>query len=601
MQGLILAAGMGKRLGKYTEDQTKCMVKVNGKTLIEYALDALSENPISKVIIVVGYEGKKLMDFIGDSYKGMKIEYVINNIYDKTNNIYSLWLAKDHLANDDTILLESDLIFESSILKGLISAPEPNLAVVAKFKSWMDGTVTILDDESNIVSFIPKKEFDWHHRENYFKTVNIYKFSKEFSINTYMPFLDAYIKALGRNEYYEQVLRVIAYLDNIKLKAHILNYEKWYEIDDVQDLDIASAMFSKGEAKLKLYQKRFGGYWRFPDLKDFCYLVNPYFPDKHLIKEIKTNFNSLLMDYPSGLNVQNLLASKLFDCSQDEIIVGNGAAELIRAIMKIVPRKIGIIYPTFNEYGESAGEENIEKLVIDNRDFDYSIENIKKFSNKINTLVLINPDNPSGHFFDKNKIIDILEYFKENNKFLVLDESFIDFAGDTAYTSINSEIMQKYQNLILVKSISKSYGVPGLRLGVAASGNKDLLNNIKKQIPIWNINSFAEYFMQIIGKYKSSYVNACGCIASERDRFFDELSKIEFLHVIPSKSNYFLCELKMPYNASDFTNMLLEKYDIFIKDCTGKHGFEGKNYIRIAVRDYEDNNYLIDVFKSLHS
>lgn len=600
MQGLILAAGMGKRLGKYTSNQTKCMVKVNDKTLIEYALDAFLGIGIDKIILVIGYQGEKLRKFIGNSYKGIKIEYVTNEIYDKTNNIYSLWLASKYLLEDDTILLESDIIFERNIIKNIIECENPNLAVVSKYEHWMDGTVTIIDDDDKILSFIPKSNFDWNNKTNYYKTVNIYKFSKEFSASTYIPFLNAYIKSMGNNEYYEQVLRVIAYIDCTNLKAYKLNYEKWYEIDDVQDLDIACALFAESDKKLSLYQKRYGGYWRFPHLKDFCYLVNPYFPKNNLIDELKSNFEEVITQYPSGLNVQNLLAAKMFNCDSSEIIVGNGAAELIRGIFEAIDGTVGVIFPTFNEYPESAGYSRVKKLIIDSPDFGYSLEKLKEFSSDINALVLINPDNPSGHFLSKNDIMALLDYLNEKNIFLIYDESFADFAGEEiTYSLIDSSLLQKYKNLVVVKSISKSYGVPGLRLGVAASGNNDIISKIRKYLPIWNINSFGELFLQIIDKYKKDFKVACNSICAERNNFYNELCKIDYLRVIPSYSNYFLCEVTDKFTAKELTSILFNRYEILIKDCTGKIGFENKNFIRIAVRNNKDNQYLIEILNEL--
>ncbi len=127
----------------------------------------------------------------------------------------------------------------------------------------MDGTVVTLDEENNILNFISKKAFEFNHQDTYYKTVNIYKFSKEFSTNKYVPFLEAYCKALGNKEYYEQVLKVISLLNKPDLKALNIGSEKWYEIDDQQDLHNAEALFSEGKQALTLYSKRFGGYWRF--------------------------------------------------------------------------------------------------------------------------------------------------------------------------------------------------------------------------------------------------------------------------------------------------------------------------------------------------
>jgi len=473
MQALILAAGTGSRLGKYTKENTKCMLEVNGITLIEQALENLNKVGVLKLILVVGYKKDNLINHIGNQYKNIKIEYIENPIYDKTNNIYSLFLAKDKLAEDDTILLESDLLFEKDILVRLLEDERKSLAVVDKYKSWMDGTSVTLDDEDNITGFYGKKAFKFQNVQEYYKTVNIYKFSKEFSTKTYIPFLEAYSKAKGDNEYYESVLNILTILDGHELRAMRLNSEKWYEIDDVQDKENAEIIFTKTpKEKLSLIQKRYGGYWRFPEIKDFCYLVNPYFPPHKMQEEMKAYFYDLLSQYPSGLNTQNLLAGKMFGVEAENIIVGNGAAEIIKGVGNVLNGTFGMIFPTFNEYPESIGYERIVKFIPNNESFSYDLNDLKNLADKSDNLILINPDNPSGHFNGKNSLIELLEYMKENNKILILDESFVDFASDgEIQTFINQDTIDKYNNLVIIKSISKSYGVPGIRLGVVVSSN----------------------------------------------------------------------------------------------------------------------------------
>ena len=154
MQAIILAAGMGKRLKEYTKDNTKCMVKVNGVTLIERLLRQLDSAKLSRVVVVVGYEGQKLIDYINTLGISTPITFVDNPIYDKTNNIYSLSLAKDYMKEDDTLLFESDIIFEDKILTGLIEDPRGTLALVDEYKPWMDGTCLRLDDNDKIIDFI---------------------------------------------------------------------------------------------------------------------------------------------------------------------------------------------------------------------------------------------------------------------------------------------------------------------------------------------------------------------------------------------------------------------------------------------------------------
>jgi histidinol-phosphate/aromatic aminotransferase/cobyric acid decarboxylase-like protein/choline kinase len=595
VQGLILAAGMGSRLGKYTQNNTKCMLSINGRTLIERALDALNIAGIKKCILVVGYQKSNLMNFIGNRYKNIDIIYIANDIYDKTNNIYSLALAKDYLLQDDTLLLESDLIFEERLIQNLLADPEPTLAAVARYESWMDGTVVQISGENIIANFIPRKFFNYDEKETYYKTVNIYKFSKEFLRTTYVPFLEAYTQTMGNNEYYEQVLRVIATLDKNELKGFILEDQKWYEIDDVQDKDIAETLFCDvPPEELKLIQRRYGGYWRFPRMKDFCYLVNPYFPTKQLLNEMKACFGDLISEYPSGLNVQNLLAGKLFNIDENYILAGNGAAELIRAMAAELRGSVGIIYPTFNEYPESLGE-NTAIVPFVSQGMKYNADEVIEWSRQCDTLVLINPDNPTGNYIPSAGVKQLLEFLKSAGKRLILDESFIDFCDCEDQPSLlRQDILQEYPNLIIIKSISKSYGVPGLRLGALASGDEALIKRVRKNLSIWNINSFGEYFLQIIGKYLKDYRRTCQLVWAERSRFREELEKTGLLTVYPSQANYFLCQCKKGITAGALTQYLLETHNIFIKDLTGKKGIPDNTWIRLAVRNNTDNNYLVE-------
>lgn len=603
MQAIILAAGQGKRLGQYTKDNTKCMVKVNGVSLIDRVIKQLVHIHVDRLVLVVGYKAKELKDFIGYRYDGMiKIEYIENPLYDKTNNIYSLALAKDRLCEDDTLLLESDLIFEGSLLKMLVDSPQPNLALVAKYETWMDGTMVCINDKNDIVNFVPKAAFRYEDIDIYYKTVNIYKFGRDFSRHEYVPFLEAYSKVMGDNEYYEQVLRVITLLHSSSLKALPIGDRKWYEIDDVQDLDIASTIFSKGEVKYHEYRKRYGGFWRFPKLLDYCYLVNPFFPTQRMKDELRSNFDTLLSEYPSGMWVNSLLAGKYFGVNQDYIVVGNGAAELIKVVMEShASAKVGVVFPTFDEYPNRLRPEQIVPYVTHNKDFAYTADDLMAyFDDKgIKLLLLINPDNPSGNFIAQRDIMRLAQWCKQKHVNLLVDESFVDFAtGHVDNTMLRDEILESFPNMMVMKSISKSYGVPGLRLGVLASSDKALIAKIKKEVPIWNINSFAEFYMQIFGKYESDYRLACDKFREERDRFFNELKTIPYLRVIPSQANFFLCEVVDKYTSAQLTQLLIE-HDVLISDCARKRNMAGQNLIRLAVRGSADNDKLIGILQSL--
>jgi histidinol-phosphate/aromatic aminotransferase/cobyric acid decarboxylase-like protein/choline kinase len=608
MQAIILAAGMGRRLGEYTKDNTKCMLPVNGVRLIDRLLTQLSKQALNRVVIVVGYQRQNLIDYIGDRYNGqLKIEFVENPIYDKTNNIYSLALAKDKLQEDDTLLIESDLIFDDGMFSLLTENPYPNLALVAKYETWMDGTMVRLDADNNIVNFVPKAAFDYNETDSYYKTVNIYKFSREFSQTKYVPFLEAYSKAVGNNEYYENVLRIISFLNSHDLKALPITNEKWYEIDDKQDLDIAEALFADEKDLLRKYYGRFGGFWRFPQMLDFCYLVNPYFPTPRVVDEMRANFQTLLTQYPSGMKVNTIIASKCFGVSEDYIIPGNGAAELIKALMETTnctnySNKVGIIRPTFEEYPNRLTKEQLVTFVPKDNTYRYSADELMDFfeANPVDTLLIINPDNPSGNFIPKSDLLRLCEWSKKKGIRLMIDESFVDFSEDWENNSLlHDELLEEYPQLIVMKSISKSYGVPGIRLGILASADKQLIAGLKKQVSIWNLNAFAEFFMQIYNKYEKDYKTACGKFLKERADFEQKLRSISFLRVMPSQANYFLCEILPPRTANEVVLYMLKRHNILTRDCSNKPGLDDRQYMRIAVRNHEDNSRLIEGLRQL--
>ena len=598
MQAIILAAGMGRRLKELTQNNTKCMVKVNGVTLIERLLGQLEKQELSRIVIVVGYEGKKLMDYIATLNVKTPIVYVENNIYNKTNNIYSLALAKDYLCEEDTLLFESDLIFEDAVIDAIVSDPRPSLALVDKYESWMDGTCVTLNEQDEIKAFVPGKHFDFSRKDEYYKTVNIYKFDKSFSQTHYVPFLEAYCTALGRHEYYEQVLRIITMLDEPVIQAKRLSGEKWYEIDDIQDLDIATSMFSpNAEERVKLLQNRYGGYWRYPQLIDFCYLVNPYFPPKRMADEIKASFDVLLTQYPSGMRVNSLLAGRNFDIHAENVVLGNGAAELIKALMERFEGKTGFIRPTFEEYPNRYDKGNSVCFYPENENFSYTADDLMDFfgDKDIRNLVLVNPDNPTGNYIPKKDLERLIAWCEERDITLLVDESFVDFSDELGATLVTQDILDAHAKLYVMKSISKSFGVPGLRLGILASGNVEVISSLKKDVAIWNINSFAEFYMQIYEKYVKDYDKALKLFRSERTRFQNALAKLEGIRIIPSQANYFMIELKNGQTAEDLTRKLLLNHNLFVKDLSSKTNGE---FLRIAIRNKQDNNKLVAALKA---
>lgn len=237
MQAIVLAAGMGKRLRK---EMNKCMVEVKGITLWDRMICSLKKANITKVIVVTGYRAEQLEEFILRHSKNMEIIFVRNEEYEKTNNIWSFYMAHNFF-EEDTILLESDLIFEENLIKKLCEDSNLNVAVLAKYGSWMDGTTVQLEN-NQIKQIISKKEMYHYDLNSLYKTVNIYKFSKNFLKEQYFPALCEYILQNGKNEYYEMVLKKM--VEDNKCILHSLEIEgQWYEIDTEEDLENVENLF----------------------------------------------------------------------------------------------------------------------------------------------------------------------------------------------------------------------------------------------------------------------------------------------------------------------------------------------------------------------
>lgn len=602
MQSIILAAGLGSRLGELTKECTKCMVKINGITLIERMLRQLDRYGMDRIIIVTGYKGDILKDYVQNLRINTPVVFVDNSDYRHTNNIYSLWLTREFLEEMDSLVLESDMIFENRVIEKMLAVDNGCGTFVARPRPWMDGSIVKLDKDNNIVYFVDDEEVKRIDPSYYHKIVSIYKFKKRYVSEKYMTYLNEYVKKNKDNNLYESLLKVIDLDVEKKIPAEILDEEQWYEINDIQDMDIAESMFADGNEKVRKYLQRYGGYWRYPAMRDFCYLVNPYFPNERFMNEMKSNFDVLVREYPSGMAVNSLLAGHFFGVRTENICVGNGTAELIKSLMENISGNIGMVYPTFEEYPHRKKDVEVIPYYVVDKDFDYSVDDIMSYyeGKDISAIVLVNPDNPSGHFISKKDILRLEDWCRSKGRKLIVDESFIDFVEDDEWhTLLDMEVLLNHPSLIVLKSISKSFGVAGLRLGVIAAADTDLIAFMKKDVAIWNINSFAEYYLQIIEKYRDDYYEAMEKFKEVRRRYLDKLSKIKGFKVYPSQANYVMCHIENSVTSTELADILLNRYNVLIKNLASKEGLNKGNYVRLSVKSDEENDYIVNALMEI--
>jgi Histidinol-phosphate/aromatic aminotransferase and cobyric acid decarboxylase len=218
---------------------------------------------------------------------------------------------------------------------------------------------------------------------------------------------------------------------------------------------------------------------------------------------------------------------------------------------------------------------------------------------KADCLLLVNPDNPSGNFIPVGELLEVITHYGKLGKQVIVDESFVDFAADEGGGSlINDDVLDANPNLIVVRSISKTYNVPGLRLGIVASGRADLIQDIRRELAIWNINSFGEFFLRIAPKYAAEYRKACLDMADERERLSKALAGISFLTPLPSSANYILCKVSEGWTSDGLAAYLLSQHDVYVKSFSNRQGLQDGEYVRIGVRSPEDNHFLAHCLKA---
>lgn len=604
IQVLILAAGEGIRLKPITDDIPKTLVEVRGIPFVVNALDALAKHKeeVKEVIIVVGYKKELIKKRIGDKYNGMLIRYVDNDEWKNTNNIYSLWLAR-HLVTEDFILMEGDIFFEHNILNPIFENRDQNIAFLSKYHYSMSGTVVEIDEKScSIKKLIPASDqginFDY---SNKYKTVNIYYFTYDFFEKYFVPSLDLYIKTHGVKSYWEMILGVLIYLSTPNIYGHILDRKTWYEVDTENDLEMANYLFSKKDERIYKLENLYGGYWRY-DFLDFCFLFNLYFPAQHFYSKFSNELPFLIGNYPSAQHKIRSLMSQLYtddSFSKENILVGNGSSEFIRILNRNFIRKITIPVPSFNEY-EDLDKSKINYFILpEKKEFmleaDPFIEAVIK--SKSNYALIINPNNPTGSVIERDILTKIIENLKHLDG-IIVDESFIDFTGNRKKYSVQS-LVNEYPNLILLRSLSKEFGIPGLRVGYLVSSNKDIKNKVGEYLPIWNINSLAEKFIELLPKYQKEYQKSIQKIINDKKIFCKNLKNIRMLKVFDGKANFVFCKiLSKKINSTQLRYKLFEEHGLLIKDCSNKTALNDK-FVRISVRRPRENNILVNALKMI--
>jgi histidinol-phosphate/aromatic aminotransferase/cobyric acid decarboxylase-like protein len=357
--------------------------------------------------------------------------------------------------------------------------------------------------------------------------------------------------------------------------------------------------YSTDQERYDFVSRQHGGYWRH-DFIDHNYLYNLYFPPEAFFSHLTRQIHQLVLNYPIAQTDLAGLVGKLISQPPERLVVGNGAAELIKIIAGM-GRKLIVPVPSFNEYANASLPENVVEFALEAPSFQLDIE---KFANEAihcqaGLAVVVSPNNPTSLLVPKVELLHLLKKLANHDCMLIVDESFIDFAEDRDKETLETEI-GKHPNLAIFKSMSKAYGICGIRIGYMLTANAEFAAAVRQGLHIWNINGFAEEFLRLAPQYKQEFIDSCNKVKADRDHFYEQLQTISGMTVYRPDANYIFCRL--PDHAAsgpEITEQLFVQHNIYIKHCQGKTMRESDRYLRIASRTQAENKRLVEALQDV--
>lgn len=350
-----------------------------------------------------------------------------------------------------------------------------------------------------------------------------------------------------------------------------------------------------------------------PELKievDACFLSNPYATElflTYLKNELLDtgDINRILEFYPSqSFEIAKLLADNI-GVESDRIFVANGAVEAMQAVIhNYVGSKMIINIPTFSAYYEYVREntEVIHYQLSKEQNFNFDVDHYLSFvkENNPDTIVIINPNNPDGGYIKHDDLIKIIKSLPEVGN-IIVDESFIHFAYENSELELKSIVpyLKDIDNVIVIKSMSKDFGIAGLRCGYGIFPKK-WVHDLTKNGYLWNLNGLAEYFFRLYVRkdFITQYEEVRKKYIRESLFFITELHRITGIKVYPSRANFVLVEITNGSTAQDVATRLLIEHGVYVRNCEDKIGLKGE-FIRVAARSKDENEIIVDSIKKV--
>lgn len=568
----------------------KALLEIGGATILGRAIDSLVAAGVGPITVVTGYRADDITGYIAAEYPSLPVRYVANDRYLSTNNIVSLALALESLSYDeDVVLIECDLLFEPRLIKELVDHPAKNVALVDEYRTGMDGTVVATED-GYVTQVFPtaSQGLDFRY-ENKFKTLNIYRFNKDFCQRTLRPILSAYANHVDSNCYYELVLGMLANMPQHRIAAQVVAESDWVEVDDPNDLSVAKFAFDAA-ARPALLDRSFGGHWAY-DILDFSLPRNAYFPPAAMHAAMRYGLPDIVTGYGSAQQVLDEKLALFLGLEPGRGVLIGGASQAYPVLRHLYrDRRVAVPAPTFGEYARAFPQ------AISYRDAPgIDMAELTAMAAEVDLAVLVNPNNPTGTTLPTEAIYDLAAR-SPRTRFLI-DESFLPFSGQRSI--INLLESGQLANVTVLTSLGKSLGVPGLRLGYTYSADEDFRRALAEFLPIWGVNSLAEYFLELTLKFKPDLEASIAATIAERGRMREALAGLPLVYCVhDSGANFLLAQLRGtdPQIAAMVRARLLAGSKIEVKDVSGKFP-DRLPRLRFAVRTTQDNDRLLTALR----
>ena len=559
-----------------------------GVPLLLRTLQTLAGAGVRTVVIVVGYRAEDVITAVAGHEAGMRVVFVRSQRFDSTNNAYSLWLARQWLT-EDLFVLDGDVVFDAPILTMLAATSAAAACGVVRWRAGLHGTVVELSADG-VVSAV--------HLNGgppigvtsaaVFKTINVHLLRKAYLEAEFVPVLGELIASGGEQSFYEEALARTVSRGRYQVTGVDCAGVAWQEVDDGTDLELASFSFGSAPQRQELLARQHGGYWRHP-VADHCLLTNPFFPPPGLLAELAASTFGTVTCYPVGQDRLRELLSAAVGSPPAQLAVANGASELIKVLGRILTR-VALVVPCFGEYEAVLGDLPIAMPWPSLRvDVDQVYDEAVRL--RARAVVVESPANPTSLSIRQKDLLKLATRLARTSAALIVDESFADFSAtpDSLRTHLAAN-----PNIVIIKSMSKAYGVAGLRLGYLASADEDLLGAVLAELPVWNINGQAEAFLRLLPRYRAAFAESIAQVRAARDELYTMLcQRPSFAQVYRPQANFVLARLAGPSTAAEVARALLARHGIMVKDCGGKSMPHAQSHLRLASRTRAENRRLV--------